>query len=157
VQLCLAEDVAKEERRERRRLCGLQHDGVAGGERGRDLPREHQQREVPRNDLSGNAERLRPAIRERVLELVGPAGVIEEVCRRERQVDVARLLDRLAAVQRLEHRELARAFGEDARDPEHVLRTLGAGQLRPALERLAGRADRGLDIGDACLADFRER
>ena len=50
------------------------------------------------------------AVRERVLELVGPARVVEEVRGRERQVDVARLLDRLAAVQRLEHGELARAL-----------------------------------------------
>ena len=49
-------------------------------------------------------------VRERVLELVGPAGVVEEVRGGERQVDVARLLDRLAAVQRLEHGELARAL-----------------------------------------------
>ena len=37
------------------------------------------------------------AARERVVELVGPAGVVPEVGRRERDVDVARLLDRLAA------------------------------------------------------------
>ena len=47
------------------------------------------------------------AVRERVLELVRPAGVVEEVRRRERQVDVAGLLDRLAAVERLEDGELA--------------------------------------------------
>ena len=109
-QLGLAEHVAEEQRGERRRLGRLQHDGVAGGERGRELPREHQQREVPRDDLPGDAERPRRAVRERVLELVGPAGVVEEVRGGERQVDVARLLDRLAAVQRLEHRELARAL-----------------------------------------------
>ena len=105
---------------------------LPGGERRRDLPREHQQREVPRDDLAGDAERPRPAVRERVLELVGPARVVEEVRGRERQVDVARLLDRLAAVQRLEHRELARALLEDARDPEEVLRALAPGQRRPA-------------------------
>ena len=38
------------------------------------------------------------AVREGVLELVGPARVVEEVRRGQRQVDVARLLDRLAAV-----------------------------------------------------------
>ena len=68
----------------------------------------------------------RRAVRERVLELVGPARVVEEVRRGERQVDVARLLDRLAAVQRLEHGELAGALLEDARDPEQVLGALAA-------------------------------
>ena len=146
-QLRLAHDVAEEERGERRRLRRLEHDGVAARERGRDLPREHQQREVPRDDLPGDADRLRLPVRERVLELVGPARVVEEVRGGERQVDVARLLDRLAAVQRLEHGELARALLEDARDAEEVLRALGAGQRRPAVrERVARGADRQVDL-----------
>src|SRR5581483_8019321 len=123
-ELGLADDVAEEERGERRRLRRLEDDGVAGGERGRNLPCEHQQREVPGNDLAGDAERLRVTIRERVLELVRPARVVEEVRRGEREVDVARLLDRLAAVERLENGELARTFLQDARDPEEVLGTL---------------------------------
>ena len=87
------------------------------------------------------------AVRERVLELVGPARVVEEVRRGEREVDVAGLLDRLAAVQRLQHGELARALLEDPRDPEEVLRALGGGQRRPAvLERVAGGGDRGVDL-----------
>ena len=133
---------AEEQRGQRRRLGGLEHDGVARGERGRDLPREHQQREVPRDDLAGDADRPRPAVRERVLELVGPARVVEEVRGRERQVDVARLLDRLAAVERLEHGELARALLEDARDAEEVLRALRRRDRRPAvLECVARRRD----------------
>ena len=107
------QNVGEEQRRQRRRLGRLEHDRVPARERGRDLPREHQQREVPRDDLRGDAERPRRAVREGVLELVGPARVVEEVRRRERQVDVARLLDRLAAVERLEHGELARALLQD--------------------------------------------
>ena len=103
-QLGLAADVREEQRRQRRRLGRLEHDRVPARERRRDLPREHQQREVPRDDLAGDAERARRAVRERVLELVGPARVVEEVRGREREVDVARLLDRLAAVERLERR-----------------------------------------------------
>ena len=64
------------------------------------------------------------AVREGVLELVGPAGVVEEVRRCERDVDVARLLDRLAAVERLRDCELARALLDQPGDPEQVLRTL---------------------------------
>ena len=92
---------------------------------------EHQQREVPRDDLARDAERPRGPVRERVLELVRPARVVEEVRRGERQVDVARLLDRLAAVERLQHRELARALCEQPRDAEQVLRPLGGPQRRP--------------------------
>ena len=86
-------------------------------------------------------------VRERVVELVGPAGVVEEVRGGERQVDVARLLDRLAAVERLEHRELARALLQQPRDPEQVLGALGRAQRRPlALEGVARRGDRGVDV-----------
>ena len=156
-QLGLAQDVAEEERRERRRLGRLEHDRVPGGERRRELPRQHQQREVPRDDLPRDAERPRRAVRERVLELVGPAGVVEEVGRGERHVDVARLLDRLAAVQRLEHGELARALLEDAGDPEEVLRALASGQLRPAFEGLPRGGDGGGDIVRPGLGDLGER
>ena len=77
---------------------------------------------------------------ERVLELVRPAGVVPEVRGRERHVDVARLLDGLAAVERLEDRELAAALLEDARDAEQVLGALAPGQRAPvALGRLAAR------------------
>src|SRR5207248_5133145 len=112
----------------------------------------------PRDDLPRDADGARPAIRKRILELVRPAGVIEEVRGCERQVDVARLLDRLAAIHRLEHGELARALLEDARDPEEVLRPLGAWQRRPSVrERRARGGDCAVDIGGARLPDDRER
>jgi hypothetical protein len=88
-ELGLAQDVAKQQCGQRSRLGGLQHNRVAGSERGRDLPGEHQQREVPRDDLAGDADGPRTPVREGVLELVGPARVVEEVRGRERQVDVA--------------------------------------------------------------------
>src|SRR5438874_2283364 len=148
-QLRLTQDVAEQERAERRRLGRLQDDGVPCGERRRDLPREHQQREVPGNDLARDADRPRPPVRERVLELVRPACVVEEVRGREREVDVARLPDRLAAVQRFEHRELARPLLEGAPDPEQVLRALGGRDLRPAVVE---RPPRGVDCSGYVLA-----
>jgi hypothetical protein len=57
----------------------------------------------------------------------------------QRQVDVARLADRLAVVQRFQHGQLARAFLKDAGDPEQVLGALGAGQRRPRYERAPRR------------------
>ena len=86
---------------------------------------------------AGHAERARRGAEARVLELVGPAGVVEEVRRRERDVDVARLADRLAVVERLEHRELARALLDRARDAEQVLGALAAraGRARPTRRR----------------------
>ena len=98
-------------------------------------------------------------VRERVLELVGPARVVEEVRGGEREVDVARLLDRLAAVQRLEHRELARALLEDARDPEQVLRALGRRERRTSRSRTRSRAasTASVDVLRPGLRDLGER
>src|SRR5437879_6385033 len=76
----------------------------------------------------------------------------------ERHVDVARFLDRLAAVQRLQHCELARALLQDASDAEQVLRALRARKPRPAvLERIARRADGEVDLFACRLADLGER
>ena len=157
-QVGLAADLGEQEGRQRRRRGGLEDDGVAGGERRRDLPGEHQQREVPGDDLRRDAERARHAARERVLELVRPARVVPEVRGRERHVDVAALLDRLARVHRLEDRELAAALLEDAGDPEQVLGALAAGQVRPRPAAGAlGGADGPVDVGGGGLGDERER
>jgi hypothetical protein len=93
---------AKQQRRQRRGLGRLEHHGVAAGQRRGDLPGEHEQREVPRDDLADDADGSRVSRREGAAELVGPAGVVEEVRRSERHVDVAALLDRLAVVEGLE-------------------------------------------------------
>ena len=81
---------SEQQRGERRGLRRLEHDGVAAGQRGRDLPRRHQQREVPRDHLPGDAERFRVA-HDRRTQLVGPAGVVEEVRGDQRDIDVAGL------------------------------------------------------------------
>ena len=157
-QVALGDDLGQRERGQRRRLGGLEHDGVAGRERRRDLPGRHQQREVPRDDLPGHAERARRRAVARVLELVGPAGVVEEVRGRERDVDVARLADRLAVVERLEHRELAGALLDRARDAEEVLRALAPGQVAPdRLVRGPRRRDGGVDVAGPGLGDLGQR
>ena len=48
-------------------LGGLEHAGAAGRQRGRQFPCSHQQRIVPRNDLSGDADRLFERERHRVV------------------------------------------------------------------------------------------
>jgi hypothetical protein len=156
-QLGLAADVGEEERGERRRLGRLQDDRVAARQRRRHLPRQHEEREVPRDDLGGDAERPRAPVREGVLELVGPAGVVEEVRGGQGQVDVARLLDRLAAVQRLGHGQLAASLLDDPGDAEEVLRALGRPQLGPRLESGPGGADRGVDVLGPGLGDVGQR
>jgi len=77
---------------------------------------------------------------------------------REGKVDVPRLADRLAAVQRLEHGELARALLQDPSDPVEVLGALGGSGRRPAvLKGLPGAADGERDILGPGLRDLRER
>ena len=135
--------------------AGFRTTVLPGGEGRRDLPREHQQREVPRDDLRRNAEWPGHPSRKRVVELVRPAGVVPEVVRRERHVDVAALLDRLAGVHRLEDGELAAPLLEDPGDPEQVLRALLAGQAAPARPlRAAGGADRAVDVRRRRLRDL---
>jgi ParB family chromosome partitioning protein len=46
------------ERGQRRLLGWLEHDRVAHGERRRDLPHRHEQREIPRHDGADHAKRL---------------------------------------------------------------------------------------------------
>ena len=93
---------------------GLEHDRVAGGERGRDLPGGDHQREVPGHDQPDDAERLAEGHvdaagdRDRVAEqALGGAGVVAEGLDHHPDL-AARVGDRLAGVARLERRELLR-------------------------------------------------
>ena len=132
-QFRLLEDLGQHEGTQRRRLGRLQDAGVARGQGRREFPRRHQQREVPRDDLPGDTER--PGIRAEagVVELVGPAGVVEEVRGGQRDVDVARFADGLAVVERLDDGQLARALLDQSGDAKEVLRALRAGRLGPDL------------------------
>ena len=91
-------------------LGGLEDDGAAGRQRGAPLPGDHEHREVPGDDLPGDAHRLAAGVaevpaadRDRLaVDLVGPAGIIAEAVDHQRQVAVAALADRLAVVEGLE-------------------------------------------------------
>ena len=147
-QVGLLADLSEDQRGQRGGLGGLQHHRVAAGQRGGDLPGQHQQREVPRDDLAGHAERARRRAVPRVLQLVGPPGVVEEVRRGQRDVDVARLPDRLAVVERLQDGELAGALLQDAGDPEQVLAAVRGTHGPPdAGEGSAGGGDGTVDVG----------
>jgi hypothetical protein len=136
-QAGLAADLGEQQRRERRELGRLEHHRVAGRQRRRDLPGQHQQREVPRDDLAADAERPWPG--KLFLQQLGPAGVMVEVARRERHVDVARLADRLAVVHRLEHGEEALVLLQVPGDGVEIAGALVAGQGGPAGEGARAR------------------
>ena len=129
----------------RRRRClrvGLEDDGAAGRERRRELPRGHQQRVVPRNDLAGDADRLLQRVGEdRAADRVGAAGD-----RRDRRGVEAEVLDgaeelclrrgdRLADVARLELGELLPVRGNRVRQRVQEARALVRGRLAPVARR----------------------
>ena len=80
------------ERAERRLLGGLQHDRIAGDQRGADLPGRDDQRIVPGHDGADHAERFlahhrdvaRADRRDLVVDLVRELGVILDAIRRRR-------------------------------------------------------------------------
>src|SRR5690606_38151690 len=133
------------------------HDRVSGREGWGDLPREHEEREVPRDDLGRHAERAGGRPEAHVLELVGPARVVEEPGRDERDVDVPALLDGLAVVEALGDRELAGPLLDEPGDAEEVLATVRAAHARPRrLVRPACRVDGGVDVDRIRARDRRE-
>ena len=130
-------DLGEQDRGQRRELGRLQHHRAAGGERRRDLPGEHQQRKIPRDDLADDAGRL--VAGKLAVERLRPAGMMQEMADRQRHVDVAALADRLAVVDRFQHREQALVALHGAADGVEHLGALVAGRGAPFRQRLARR------------------
>ena len=85
----ILQDRCKLQRGDRCRFGGLDHHRVSGGEGWRDFPCQHQERKIPWDHLADDAEWREPATGGDMIEFVGPAGVIEKVRGRHRQVEVA--------------------------------------------------------------------
>src|SRR6266849_9351434 len=96
-------DFREQQRRERRKLSRLQDDRVPSRESRRNFPCQHEQRKIPRNDLSHNA--ARDVLGKFLFEQLRPSGMMIEMPRHQRNVDIAALADRLSIVHRLEDRE----------------------------------------------------
>ena len=141
----LVAQLGEAERGERGELRGLEHHRVSHRERGRDLPRQHEQREVPGNDLADDADR--PATGQLALHELRPAGVVVEVARHQRHVDVARLADRLAVVERLEHREEPAVLLDLARERVEIARPRVPAERPPPGLRRPRRVHRAIHIG----------
>ena len=83
-----------------------------------------------------------------VLQFVRPAGVVEEVLRGSRYVEIPSFLDRLAIVQRLHNGKLAGPLGDRTRNPEQILAAFGTRHGGPdVLIRLTSGFDRSVDVG----------
>ena len=154
-QARLAADFGEGERGQGREFCGLQHHRVACRERRRDLPREHQERKVPRDDLAADADCLMAG--EFIRDQLRPAGMMVEMAGHQRNVDVARFADGLAVVHRLQHGEEALALLDGAGDGVEMFRAIMAGEFGPRAEALARSLHRRIDIGSGALRDAGER
>ena len=140
-------------------LRRLQHDRVAGRERGRDLPDRHHQRVVPRRDLRDHADRLAPHVRREPGHVLAPrrgpssmraapakkriwstAGGISSAAISALGLPVLR---HSASMKRSASFSSASAMRNSAR-----LRSDGVGRA-PAVERGVGGGDRVVDVGRA--------
>jgi len=91
------------------------------------------------------------------MHLVGGAAVELEVARQRDRVGAA-LLQRLADVERLESGQRVDVVQHLAADRAEHSAALGRGERAPgAVERRAGGADRGIDVGCAAARDRRKR
>ncbi len=138
------DDLAKQQGGQAGLRRGLDDDGVAHRQRRGDLPRQHQQREVPRDHLPDDADRL--IVRQFALHQLRPTGVIVEVARHQRDVDVARFADRLAVVERLQHRQQAIVLLDVAGDGVEIAGAGVPAQLAPRGEGGAGGSDGVIDV-----------
>src|SRR5216684_7610203 len=150
----LLANVSKGQRRQRRKFRGLQHDGIPGGERGGNLPRQHQQREIPRNDLTYNA--ARGVSRKLLLQQLRPARMVIKMPGYQRNIDVAAFTNRLAVVQCFENREPARMF---LHLPGQCIEIAGARMRSKGLPRWQSSArgfHRAVDVQRRALRHRRE-
>ena len=140
--------------RQRRLLGRLEHDAVAGGECRGQLPRRHQDREVPRNDLPDDAERLVEVIgdgrlvdlRQRAFLRADAAGEVAEVVDGERQVGGHRLADRLAVVDRLDGGQGRQVVLDAVGDLEQHGGAGGGSRLAPGVGGGVGGVERLVDV-----------
>ena len=103
----LGGDLGEQRRARRGRVARLEHDGVAGGDRRRELPHRHHHRVVPRGDLGAHADRLAADQRRHVrhvlagalaLEVAGGGGEEADLVDHRRHLLRRRQGDRLAGV-----------------------------------------------------------
>ena len=147
----LAADIGKKQRCERRVLGWFQNNRVSHRDRRRDLPCQHQQREVPRNDLTAHAQGL--AVRKLFIHQLRHARVVIEMALRQRDIDITRLADRLAVIQRFQHRKKPGVFLQQPRDGVDVTRPRCATDFLPLALRLSSGCHRGVHIGRRCLRE----
>ena len=142
---------------QRRGFGGLEDHRISAGERGGNFPRQHQQGEIPRDDLSRDSERARSTAGKGISQLVRPPGVVEKVGGDERQIHVPAFPDGLATIHRFQHRQFAGFFLNQPGDPEEIFATIGSGGFGPDFfVGAAGGPHRTIHVGGAGFRDAGE-
>lgn len=139
---------------ERRVRSRLDHYRIAGSERRGELPAGHQVREVPRNDLTHNAERLVKHEGERVFVNLGGtafggaqnAGEVAEVIGTGRNIDIAGLTEGLAVIEHFHRGKTLNVRVDRVRDLQKQSGTLSRRRLAPGLERFSSDLDRAVHV-----------
>ena len=150
----LVRHLGEEQRRQGGVFGRLEHDRVPGGQGGRHLPRQHEQREIPGDDLAHDTDRL--VVRKLGRDQLGPASVVVEVPCGERDVQVTRLADRLAVVQGLHHREMAGPLLDLPGDAVEMPGPCMATDFPPAGQGVRGRRDRLIHVVAGAVAEARQ-
>ena len=145
---------AQHQRRKRRQLRRLADGRVAGGQRGRELPGQQQQRVVPGHDAAHHAHRLlqhqgelgRLDRRDHAAGAVAPD--LRVVVERGRgPADLVGVLEqRLAALERHHPGQLVGAGAQPRRHLVQHLAALDRGRARPSARRFARGRDRGVHL-----------
>ena len=139
-------------RRQRRVFSRFQHHGISGGQCRRNLPGKHQQREVPRHDLADDAKGY--LVGELAIHQLRPSGVMVEMTRHQRHIDIAAFADRLAVIQCFENRQMP---GMLLHQPGQGIQVTGASMTakgHPLFLRRPGRLDRRIHIGGTTLGNI---
>ncbi len=160
----IADDRDQVKDRRRRLLGRLEHDRVTGGQGGGELPHGHEDREVPRNDLADDTERLVEMVgdgvgvdlRERTLLRANGTCEVAEVVDRKRDVGVEGFTDRLAVVPRLGERDRFEVLLDAVGDLVEDHGALGGRGLAPRRRGSVGGIECELDVLFGTAGDLGE-
>src|SRR6202047_4728701 len=151
----LLQHLSKEQGGEGSELGWFQNDCVAGGECRSTFPGKNKQREIPRDDLAANADRL--VADECFVPQVRPACVVIEVTDDQWTVDVARFTNRFAVVKTLQNSKQTGVLLDLSRDRVEIPGALVTAECGPGGERCLCGRDRRVHFRLAALDKARQR
>lgn len=144
--------------------AGLMTTALPHGERGRQLPGRHEDREVPGDDLGHHSERLMEVIRHRVVVDLAQrtflsadrSREIAEVVDRQRDVRRQRLTHRLAVLPALRDRQSLKIGFHPLGDPQQDVRPIGGRGVPPGRGGRVRRVECLLHVLSCSPRDLRE-